>query len=515
MSEETPISEGSGGFEVETGGELDGGIGSGRQPMAPKRDKRAERSANVKNTFGQGPGRIALIAIGLILLLFVMIGIRSCTHKDVVAKSDAQVDVPGAPSAGVSTKPVSAAEMKRHDEQAQKEAAEAHAAGQDYQQPFDPVIAKNRAAAINDSGAGASFDVGGMDTPHSSHAAGTTAGQGSNTTNAPPSNGLVAIGGVAPANSGNTNNAGGSGDASDGEATNGSAATAEQTPEQQKAQQDAAEKAHQDAYNKAVADRDTYVDKNRQRVIDEAEEILGEGKDGQDVPKYNGYRSFAYTTDVTDTARASATAGDSTKSGDSKSSQSSEPKGPPLIKTGNSLYITTNSMVNTDAGGQVFATVQGGTWSGSQVICDIQQAPNNIRAHCTTLAPQDSRPTMKIDAVLLRESDMSQGIAESIDHHTISRYTALAVASLLQGYGEAYSYQQGTSVVTANGTVLQTSDEPSTKQVVGRALGQVGSNAGAEIQKGFDRPTTYSTPANQGMILYFLSDAYASTATQQ
>ncbi len=99
MSEETPMSEGSGGFEVETGGELDGSIGTGRQPLAPKRDKRAERSANIKNTFGQGPGRIALFAISLILVVFMMIGIRSCTHKSAVVKSDAQVDVPGVPAA--------------------------------------------------------------------------------------------------------------------------------------------------------------------------------------------------------------------------------------------------------------------------------------------------------------------------------------------------------------------------------------------------------------------------------
>jgi intracellular multiplication protein IcmE len=509
MSEETPMSEGSGGFEVETGGELDGGIGTGRLPLAAKRDKRAERSANFKNTFGQGPGRIALFAIGLILVVFMMIGIRSCTHKSAVAKSDAQVDVPGVPAADVSAKPVTAEEMKRHAELSQKEAAAAHAAGQDYQQPFDPVIAKNKpSSGTTDGGAGASFDVNGVDTSRPSHASAAVTGQGNNP---PTSNGLIAIGGVAPANNANADTTNGNGDSSDSAANAGSTG---QTADQQKAQQEA-EKAHQDAYNKAVADRDAYIKENRQRVIDEAEEILGESKNGQNEVKYNGYSSFTYASDASDTPHNGTGSVDGTKSTDSKSGQTSEPKGPPLIKTGNSLYITTNSMLNTDSGGQVFATVQGGAWNGSQVICDIQQAPDNVRAHCTTLAPQDSRPTMKIDAVLLRESDMSQGIAESINHHTISRYTALAVASLLQGYGQAYTYQQGTSVVTANGTVLQTSEEPSNKQVVGRALGQVGTNAGAEIQKGFDRPTTYSTPANQGMILYFLSDAYASTATQQ
>jgi len=69
-------------------------------------------------------------------------------------------------------------------------------------------------------------------------------------------------------------------------------------------------------------------------------------------------------------------------------------------------------------------------------------------------------------------------------------------------------------VVTANGTVLQTDQAPNTKQVVGRALGQVGTNAGSEIMKGFDRPTTYTTPPDQGMVLYFLTDVYAPSAAQ-
>jgi intracellular multiplication protein IcmE len=508
MSEEIPLPENQG-FEVEVG-DAESSIGMGRQPMAPKHDKRAERAANIKHTFGQGPGRIAMILVAIVLAVFLMIGIRSCSHKSDVAKSDASIDVPGAPAATVSTKPVTPEEMKRHAEVSQKEAAEAHAAGKDYQTSFDPVIAKNKqSTTLNGNAPSASFDVDGVDTTSArpKAPAAATAGQG-----APQ--GLVPIGGVAPSSNGVSDAAAHGYDGHDGAAPADNSA---QTPEQQKAQQDA-EKAHMDAFHKAVADRDQWVDKTRDRVISQAEEILGVGNQNQ--IKYSGYRAFTYARDTSDAPPSpdGSAVGGSATSSDGKSSKLDEAgtaKGPPLIKTGNSLYITTNSVVNTDHGGQLFGTVRGGTWSGAQVICNIDQAPDNIRAHCTTLAPQDSRPTMKIDGVLLRESDMAQGIAESVNHHTISRYTALAVASLFQGYGEAYSYQQGTAVVTANGTVLQTNEAPSNKQVIGRALGQMGTNAGGEIQKGFNRPATYSTPANQGMVLYFLSDVYAPSAAQQ
>lgn len=500
MTEETSMSDGSGGFEVETGGIGEGSLGANRQPMA-KRDKKAERAANLKNTFGQGPGRIAIIAIVIILLVFMMIVVRSCTHTSARAKSDASVDVPGAPADRVSMKPVAPSEVKRHAELSAKEAAAAQAAGKDYQTSFDPVIAK-KTIAPNTHASNAAFNVDGSDTTPASPPT-SPAGQGNT---AAATNGLIPIGGVSATNNGEGSSHG------QGYPTDTTIATTTGglTPEQVKAQQDA-EKAHMDAFHKAVADRDAWVDKTRDSMIKESKEILGNSTDGTQI-KYAGYRAFVYASDPS-IAPESATAGsDNTKPVDAKSIRAAEDKGPPLIKTGNSLFITTNSLVNTDHGGQLFATVRGGTWDGSQVICSIEHAPDNIRAHCTTLAPQDSRPTMKIDAVLLRESEMAQGIAERINHHTISRYSALAVASLLQGYGQAYSYQQGTAVVTSNGTVLQTSDAPSNKQVIGRALGQVGTNAGSEIMRGFDRPTTYSTPANQGMVLYFLADVYAPSS---
>ncbi len=497
MSDDPTTVPENAGYEVETGTET--GIGANRQPSTTKRDKWAERRANIRNTFGQGPGRIAIFTVLLFLAIVAMVGIRSCSHKPVEAKSEASMDVPGAPTTEVSTKAVTPQELKRHAEFSQAEAAKAHAAGKDYQTSFDPVVSADKPASSHASNG--SFDIGDGSAPTRPPTAQPDANQ------AALPKGLVPLGGAAQ------------GVAASGDMEGEGSAAAAPTPEQQKAKQDA-EKAHMDAYNKAVANRDKWVGDTRDRVISEAEEILGVGKDGQNQIRYSGYRSFSYATatnDANGTTAApagSAAAREAARPSDAKAAASNAEKGPPLIKTGNTLYITTNSMVNTDHGGKLFGTVRGGAWNGSQVICGIEQAPDNIRAHCTTLAPQDSRPTMKIDGVLLRESDMAQGIAESVNHHTISRYTALAVSSLLQGYGEAYSYQQGTAVVTPNGTVLQTNQAPSDKQVIGRALGQIGTNAGSEIMKGFNRPPTYSTPADQGMILYFLSDVFAPSSAQ-
>lgn len=104
----------------------------------------------------------------------------------------------------------------------------------------------------------------------------------------------------------------------------------------------------------------------------------------------------------------------------------------------------------------------------------------------TILAPpvNDSRPTMRISAVALREDDAKQGIAETKDHHTMERYFALGAASLLSGYGRAYQQTAGTTIISPSGVVAQTTTEPSTKQVIGSSVGEMGTAIASEVRRG-------------------------------
>jgi intracellular multiplication protein IcmE len=181
-----------------------------------------------------------------------------------------------------------------------------------------------------------------------------------------------------------------------------------------------------------------------------------------------------------------------------------------LIKTGTIMYATLDAEVNTDDGGDVLATIRGGKWNGAKLIGKIEQAPDNIRVKFTILAPpvNDPRPTMRISAVALREDDAKQGIAETKDHHTMSRYFALGAASLLSGYGRAYQQTAGTTIISPSGVVAQTTTEPSTKQVIGSSVGEMGTAIASEVRRGFNRPATYATPANKGFGLFFLQDVH-------
>ena len=133
----------------------------------------------------------------------------------------------------------------------------------------------------------------------------------------------------------------------------------------------------------------------------------------------------------------------------------------------------------------------------------------------TIMAPQDDRPTMRVRAVALREADAKLGMAEKIDHHTLSRYSALAAAALLQGAGRVYQQPVGTTTIT-DGGVVTTTEEPSDRRVVGAAVGELGMAIGSEIRRrGFNQPSTYSTPAETGFVLYFLEDVLPQSGDEQ
>ena len=263
----------------------------------------------------------------------------------------------------------------------------------------------------------------------------------------------------------------------------------------------------------AQAERDKYVAAMKEQVLKQAQSLFGEAGQGG-LNAQGSYSTVSYYPVNRNNGGGQGGAGAGTATGPLPGMTRTAPDtlGDPsaklLIKTGNMMYATLDSEVNTDDGGDVLATIRGGKWDGAKIIGRVEQGPNNIRLKFSTMAPQDGRPTMRINAVALREEDAKQGVADDIDHHTFERYTSLAVASLLSGYGRAYSTPIGTTVISPGGTVSTTTTEPTNKQVIGMAVGEMGQAMAQEIRRGFNRPTTYSTPAQKGFGLFFMQDVH-------
>lgn len=462
-----PDSTGGAGFESEaTAREAVGKLSAQSKPR-----KSDEMKRNFLAVFGHGAGKFALIAVVVVVLMGLALGYRGLTAKKVEVENTSKMDMPNAPAPEVEVGPVSNREAARRAEVGSREAEKAAAQGKTYQPGFDPNIV-----------AGNQYQTG-QNAPAQS-----TAGQ----QQAVP---ITVAAGQATAS------------------PTGSATNPQQ--HQLQAEQQAAARREQE-FQAAKTERDKYVNTMREQVLKQVTGLFGDGQQQAQVNAVGTYSAVSYYPvnagnsangqgNVAVKAGVTPLTPEKEKTADGLSIGDS--KGKMLIKTGSMMYATLDSEINTDDGGEALATVRGGKWDGAKLIGKVEQSPNNIRAIFSILAPQDNRHTMRIKAVALREQDAKQGVAEAIDHHTLSRYTSLGVASLLSGYGKAYAIPAGTAIVS-NGTVVTTTEDPSNKRVVGSVVGEMGTAIAGEIRSGFNRPTTYSTPAQHGFGLFFLQDVY-------
>ena len=458
--------------------------GNNKKGAAKKSNKGAELKANFNAVFGHGIGKFALIAAALVIVVLGALAVRGFNSKPSADKDEAQVDVPGAPPAKVSVDPIDEREAQRRAEIAAKEAEAAARKGQTYQPDFNPAVVANQAPQPGQPG----YIQPALNIPDTQQARpgqppvppGTQPGQAQQQP--------VQI--TVPAGQSSANG--------------GAGAPNQQNQQQANAQQQEEQRRQQAELDKQLAARDKYVDQLRSGVKEQVEELLGgKGKDGG-IRGAGSYSVVSYLPKQSTASGASATAG----GGDLSITPSapSANKKPPIFKAGKAIFATLDSEVNTDDGGEVFATVHGGKYDGAKLIGKIEQAPRNIRLRFSILSPQDDRPTLNINAIAIREQDAKQGVAETIDNHTLERYMALFAGSILSGIGKAAMQPQGETIVLPNGQVIVSQPEMSDKRIAMYALGEVGINAGAEVRKSFSKPPTYITPANKGIGVIFLSD---------
>lgn len=418
----------------------------------------AELKANFLSVFGSGLGKFALIAGVGVVVLFVALGVRGLSNTPTENKA-AKVDVPQPPPAKVTIDPIDEKEAIRRSTQAAIEADAAARKGQTYQPDFNPAVVANK----QNTG-------GGIAQPELPFGNQPNNGQPP----VPPNANKVPItvpAGQASANAGNN--------------------------QQQEERQQQAES------EKQLKARDKYVDQLRGGVREQAEELLGgKGREGG-IRGSGSYSTVAYLPrQATPTGETANEAGSPLANGAVPSKSNKKP----IFKAGRAIFATLDAEVNTDDGGDVLATVRGGPYDGSKLIGKIEQAPHNIRLRFSILSPQDDRPTLAINAVAIRQEDAKQGIAETIDNHTISRYAALFAGSILSGIGKAAMQTQGTTAILPTGQLVMSQPAIDNKRIGMFALGEIGINSGSEVRKKFSEPPTYITPANTGIGVVFMAD---------
>lgn len=419
-----------------------------RQAPARKSD---EWRRNLSAVFGQGAGRFTLIAVVIFVIIFFAIGFRMLSgSKPTRSTNSATVQTPDAPETMVDLNPVSEKEAKRRYGKAAEEAGAAQAGGESYQPAFMPSI---------------------VDTPKEQDSIGLNIFQ------------------MGPA-------------AQDAPLNMPLSTSSVDTNKERQLLEDARQR-RQEAYSRAVETRDQYVTEKQKSVLVQLENMLK----GETLNALGVYTNTPYSMPQ-QIATATAQPQSSAQPSDESASVSNKRK--PVIRTGNLLYAETISEINTDKGQDVLAIVRGGQFDGAKLIGKVETRQNDIGVRFSTLAPQNGQSAFSINAVALRTEDASQGIAEDIDHHTLSRYVALGASSLLSGYAKAYENPSGTAVVAPSGTTVTTTEEPSSRRVIATTGGELGAAVSEEVRRGFNRPSTYSTPAGHGFAVFFLADAFTA-----
>ncbi len=457
------------GFEPE--GQTQAAQNATKGSAKPKPKGASELKSNFNSVFGHGFGKAALILVGVFAVVFVALGVRGLHKGDQSAQASA-MDMPRAPRPRPSIDPVSQQEINRRNAVTAQEADEAAQRGKTYQPEFIPSVSAEPLKAASgaaqpqiampiDNNAGAVPPQAPPQVPANA-----------------PRNTPVQV--ALPASSANQQNQ-------------------QNHAEQQEQQRRQAEA------DKAAAAREKYEERMRKLVEARVEDLYGKEQGESGINSHATFTMVSYLPAV----RTGATSGrsEAASAAEEGASGADASKKKPLFKAGHAIFATTDAEVNTDDGGDVFATVRGGPYDGSKLIGKIEQAPRNIRLHFTILAPQDDRPTLPINAIAIREQDAKQGVAETIDNHTLERYTALFAGSILAGLGQAAAAPQGTTEVLPNGTTLLVQENAlSDKRIAMYALGNVGTTAGGEVKKTFSEPATYIVPANQGIGVVFMAD---------
>jgi intracellular multiplication protein IcmE len=476
----------AGGFIDESAQEQQATAATTEAPKQAKpAGKGAELKANFMSVFGHGIGKAALVTVGIVVVVFAALGIRGL-NKEQAPDKKAQVDVPGAPPTKINVDPIDEKEAERRAEQGAKEADAAARRGQTYQPDFIPAIAASAPVAASGANQALSpqpqLNVVVDDQPSNRAGQPPVPPNGQAQQGQAPQPVQVAV-------------ATGQGTANGGAGNQQNARAVAQQDEQRRQQAE---------YDRKVAARDKYVDAVRTGVKGQVEELMGtKGKEGG-LHGVGTYSVVSYLPRAQNGSGSGISGNSATESGPTGSGSGSKQK--PVFKAGKAIFATLDSEVNTDDGGDVFATVRGGPYDGSKLIGKIEQAPRNIRLRFSTLAPQDDRPTMTVNAIAIREEDAKEGVAETIDNHVVERYSALFFGSVLSGIGKAAMQPQGDTIVLPNGNIVVQNTTMSNKRIAQIAAGEIGTNAGQEVRKTFSEPPTYKTPANKGIGVLFLTD---------
>lgn len=193
---------------------------------------------------------------------------------------------------------------------------------------------------------------------------------------------------------------------------------------------------------------------------------------------------------------ASGAAGGSEEQGSSKCEN-------PAARAGSMHMATADLALNSDVGGPVSLTFRSGRLRGSQLLGKFERKETWLRMELDKLVTNEG--TYPANAIGLDMETTLNAVQGDVDRHVMYRYGWWGFGTVLKAVGKAAELNADTDVYVSDGTVVETTESSSSREVK-LALGSLGEDMGEAFQDRLNRPITVSLKVNDEVGVFFMDD---------
>lgn len=189
-----------------------------------------------------------------------------------------------------------------------------------------------------------------------------------------------------------------------------------------------------------------------------------------------------------------------------------------LIRAGTIMFaVLQNALSSDQTGTPVLAQIAAGQFRGAELIGTFSTSSDDkLVIQFNQMILKNYPNPISITAYAIDPVTAENALASGVNHHYLERYGSLFAASMLQGFGNAYSNYQnpcyGTNNCFIDGSVQKTS--VTTETAMYQGLGQIGTNVASQVQNNFNRPDTIYLKQGSGMGILFMQNVTTGTDNQ-
>ena len=156
--------------------------------------------------------------------------------------------------------------------------------------------------------------------------------------------------------------------------------------------------------------------------------------------------------------------------------------------------------ISSDEPGPVVVALQDGALNGARLIGSFKRADEKVVIHFDRMTFRGA--WYAVDAVAIDPENGRLGLATAVDRRTVSRWAALLGSAVLQGAQRAYLSQGTQNSYLWGQTTTREFDD---REILGIALGEIGTRTRQTATEYFNRPPTVTVdPALQLVGVLFL-----------